>query len=166
MDPTGEELLPVKTKVRVSYKGTSVEKQQDVSNSPDFVFQTKLVTAELKDSSGNPISSGVTFHYRYGYGRHQTMDPTGEELLPVKTKVRVSYKGTSVEKQQDVSKNASFAFQTGRVEGTATQFRYGYASWQTFTNGIELLPETTKFKYANGNEIHYTVVAGQTNQIP
>jgi hypothetical protein len=94
------------------------------------------------------------------------MDPTGEELLPVKTKVRVSYKGTSVEKQQDVSKNASFAFQTGRVEGTATQFRYGYASWQTFTNGIELLPETTKFKYANGNEIHYTVVAGQTNQIP
>jgi len=90
-------------------------------------------------------------------------------LLPVNTKVRVYYAGTSVENQQNVGTNANFVFQTGNVvsdSGTCTYYRYGYNPYQPFSNGMELLPVSTKFKFSDGTaETSYTIAAGIFNHI-
>ncbi len=109
MDNTGEELLPVNVKVRVGYKGTSVEKQQNVSTTPHYDFATVSVTADLKDSNGGLLTAD-SWQYRFGYGPYSTLDNTGEELLPVNVKVRVGYNSTTDEKQQNVGTNPYYEF--------------------------------------------------------
>ena len=162
------ELLPVSTKVKVFYAGTSVEEEQKVGTSPDFVFNTVSVTAVLNDSSDSPILNGVSYKYRYSYGQYQTFT-SPMELLPVKTKVRVYYAGTSVEEEQKVGTSPDFIWQTGQVvsgTGTCTHYRYGYNPYQTFTSSMELLPVSTKFKFNDGTpEAVITVIAGTTNNI-
>ena len=158
-DPAGVELLPVNTKVRVAYKGSAVEKQQNVGSDDSFEFNTVSVTATLLESDNDDITAGGTWQYRYGYDPYSTLDPNGEELLPVNTKVRVAYKGSAVEKQQNVGGDASFDFNTVLVTATLTdggsdvtssgtwQYRYGYDPYTAFDpTGEELLPVNTKVK--------------------
>ncbi|MDZ7776359.1 MAG: hypothetical protein U5L09_12545 [Bacteroidales bacterium] len=94
----GEELLPVNTKVKVTYKGASVEKQQNTGSNASFNFNTVKVTSELLASDNSDLTDDADFDYRFGYGAYSTFDPVaGKELLPVNTKVKVTYKGASVE---------------------------------------------------------------------
>jgi hypothetical protein len=152
------ELLPVNTKIKCLYRGASVEKQQNVNSNQLFTFGTKSVTAELKNSTNNAITSGVSYQFRYGYGSYQTFTQD-MELLPVNTKIKCLYRGASVEKQQNVNSNQLFTFGTKSVtaelinsannaitSGVSYQFRYGYGSYQTFTQDMELLPVNTKIK--------------------
>ncbi len=109
LDNTGEELLPVNVKVRVEYKGAAVEKQQNPSSAPHFEFNTVNVTAALKNQSGVLLSAD-SWQYRYGYGSYSTLTNSGEELLPVAVKVKVTYDGVSDEKQQHVGTSPGFIF--------------------------------------------------------
>ena len=111
-DPVaGIERLPVNTKVKVTYLGASVEKQQNVGSNSHFDFNTVLVTATLMDGGTDlTLDPGTTWQYRYGWGSHSSLDPSGTELLPVNTKVKVTYSGESKEKQQNVGSSAVFAF--------------------------------------------------------
>jgi hypothetical protein len=154
------ELLPVSTKVRITYKGTSMEKEQDVKTTPGFEFQTTPVTAQLLASDGTTdLSGSATFDYRYAWGAYTPLTgPT--ELLPVSTKVRVTYKGASMEKEQDVKTTPGFEFQTTPVtaqllasdgttdlSGSATfEYRYGWGAYTPLTGPTELLPVSTKVK--------------------
>eukprot|EP00977_Amphora_coffeiformis_P021273 scaffold9129_cov150-Amphora_coffeaeformis.AAC.3 len=163
---SGTELLPVNTKVQVSYGGTSVEKEQDVKNDAVFdEFATVKVTASLKDSSGTVITDGVSFKYRYGYGSYKDLVASGTELLPVNTKVQVSYGGTSVEKEQDIKNDAVFdEFATVKVtaslkdssgtaiaDGVSFKYCYGYGSYKDLVaSGTELLPVNTKVQVSYG----------------
>jgi hypothetical protein len=162
------ELLPVATKVKVTYSGASVEKEQNVGTNPNFVFNTVAVTAVLNDHLSNPIGTGVSFQYRYGWDPYQPFT-SPMELLPVKTKVKVSYAGTSLETEQNVNTNPNFVWQTGSVvsdKGTCTHYRYGWGSYMTFNSGMELLPVSTKFKFNDGTpETSYTISAGIVNHI-
>ncbi|MEZ4591515.1 MAG: hypothetical protein R3D55_10305 [Chloroflexota bacterium] len=150
------ELLPVNTKITVSYMGASIEREQHAGADPDFVFATVPVTAVLHDSEGAALS-GATFEYRYGWDSKQPF--TGPmELLPVNTKITVSYAGASIEKEQNANTTPGFVFATVPVTATllasdgvtdlsndATfEYRYGWGSKQTFTNPMELLPVNTK----------------------
>jgi hypothetical protein len=161
LNPNGEELLPVYTKVKVSYKGASVEEQQNVASNPYFEFNTKLVTAELLSSTGANLTADK-YQYRYGWGSYTDLDPNGEELLPVTTKVKVHYKHACVEEQQNVNSLSNFVFNTKLVTAellsstganlTADkyQYRYGWGAYYPLDpNGEELLPVTTKVK------VHY-----------
>jgi len=67
------ELLPVAIKVQVSYAGTSLEKEQNVKTSPNFVFQT------------GSVSSTTCTRYRYGWGSYQPFS-SPMELLSMSTK--------------------------------------------------------------------------------
>ena len=161
------ELLPVSTKIKVTYNGASVEKEQNAATNRNFVFQTVPVTAVLNDSGGNPLAGG-TFEYRYGWDAYQPFSsPT--ELLPVSIKIKVSYAGTSVEKEQNAASKPDFVFQTGKVKsgsGTCTDYRYGWGAYIAFTDGMELLPAATKFKFNDGTpETSCNVVAGVVNNI-
>ena len=162
-DPVaGIERLPVNTKVKVTYEGASVEKQQNASSNSHFDFNTVLVTADLQESDNDDITTSATWEYRYGWGSHTAFDPVaGIERLPVNTKVKVSYKGASVEKQQNVSSSSHFDFNTVSVTaslmdgatdltldpGTNWEYRYGWGSYASLDpSGEELLPVNTKVK--------------------
>jgi hypothetical protein len=158
-----EELLPVNTKITISYMGASIEKEQNANTNPDFVFATVSVTAELESSIGADLSDSATFEYRYGWGSYQPFT-SPMELLPVNTKMRVSYAGgTTGDTQQNVGSNAHFSWQTGEVTSTScTRYRYGWGSYITFTDGMELLPLSTKFSDADGPDVVATPNAGGT----
>ena len=157
------ELLPVNTKVKVIFAGASVEKEQNANTNPNFVFNTVSVTASLLSSNGlTDLSTFATFDYRYGWGSFTPLTgPT--ELLPVNIKVKVTYAGASVEKEQNAKVNSSFDFQTGSVTGTAcTQYRYGWGSYMTFTSSMELLAVSTKFADADGPDITALPINGSS----
>jgi hypothetical protein len=158
LDETGEELLPVHVKVKVGYKGAIDEKQQNVGVASHFDFNTVKVTADLEDSGGVPLTAD-SWQYRIGYGSYSSLNNLGEELLPVHVKVKVDYKGATVEKQQNVGVASHFDFNTvkvtadledsGGVPLTADswQYRIGYGSYFTLDNsGEELLPVSVKVK--------------------
>ncbi|HAV77093.1 MAG TPA: hypothetical protein DCX53_07050, partial [Anaerolineae bacterium] len=85
------------------------------------------------------------------------------ELLPVSTKVKVTYGGTSVEKSQNVATTPHFLFNTGKVtSSTCTKYRYGFGSYMTFTDPMELLAVSTKFSDVNGPDILTTPISGNT----
>ena len=157
------ELLPVNTKVKVNYAGTAVEKEQSVGSAPLFTFKTQPVSAQLLASDGTTdLSASATFEYRYGWGGYTPLTGT-TELLPVNTKVKVTYAGTSIEKEQNVSTSPAFTFQTGSVtSATCTQYRYGWGSYMPFTDPLELLAASTKFSDADGPDISLTPTSGST----
>ena len=104
---------PGNTKVKVTYAGASKEIQQNVQSNNQFIFNTVLVTADLQESDDDDITTSATWEYRYGWGTHTAFDPVaGIERLPVNTKVKVTYLGASVEKQQNVGSNSHFDFNT------------------------------------------------------
>ena len=140
-----------------------MEKSQNVAATPHFLFNTVTVTAALFDSTNTiDLSSGATFEYRYGFDPYTTLTgPT--ELLPVSTKVKVTYGGTSVEKSQNVATTPHFLFNTGKVtSSTCTKYRYGFGSYMTFTDPMELLAVSTKFSDVNGPDILTTPISGNT----
>jgi hypothetical protein len=64
------------------------------------------------------ITSAASWEYRFGWGTHIAFDPAvGVELLPVNTKVRVSYLGASVEKQQNTKVQFAPRFQYQKSYG-------------------------------------------------
>jgi type IX secretion system substrate protein len=109
LNNSGEELLPVNTDVRVGYKGITVNKIQNVNTTPNFVFNTVNVTADLLDNATD-ISSSATWQYRYGYSSYHSFDYTGEELLPANTEVKVTYNATSKSKILNVGNTPDFHF--------------------------------------------------------
>ncbi|MCB9009762.1 MAG: hypothetical protein H6656_20750 [Ardenticatenaceae bacterium] len=163
------ELLPKSYTFRMNYGGTSVNLTQDVNDDPFVVFQTANVTVQLQDSEGNPLDTGSVQYYAGGW---QTFGDTSGgqvslELLPKSYTFRMNYGGTSVNTTQNVSDDPMVVFQTGQVNSvssTATQYYAG--GWQTFVNGMELLPKTYTFQFDDGfPNTNYTIVAGTNNEI-
>jgi len=154
----------------ISYAGGDMKKSQDVSINPLVVFQTTKVTMKLLDSAGTTeLSAGAQYQdyascwHTFGGGTTTTT----MELLPLKYNFMVSYAGASMKKSQDVGSNPILVFQTGKVHsdsGKCTQ--YYAAAWRTFTQNIELLPVSYKFRFSDGTPITaYTIVAGTVNHI-
>ena len=152
------ELLPVNTKITVTYMSASIEKEQNANTNPDFVFATVPITAVLNDSGGSPLG-GATFDYRYGWGSKLPFtSPT--ELLPVNTKITVTYAGAFVEKEQNANTNPDFVFNTVSVTASLSSsdgntdltssatfdYRYGWGSFTPLTGPTELLPVNIKVK--------------------
>ncbi len=163
------ELLPKKYTFRMSYGGASVNMIQDVSANPVVIFQTTNVTVQLQDSNGNPLDNGFVQYYAGGWKTFG--DTTGGQvsldLLPKSYTFRMGYGGASMNINQNVSIDPIVVFQTGQVNSvsdTATEY---YASgWQTFTDGMELLPKTYTFRFGDGfPNTKYTIIAGTTNDI-
>ncbi|WP_053992130.1 T9SS type A sorting domain-containing protein [Mangrovimonas sp. TPBH4] len=158
---------PSNTKVKVSYKGSSKEIQQNIQSNPMFIFNTVNVTADLETSLSSDITNTAdNWEYRFGYGPYTSFDPVaGEELLPGNTKVKVSHKGTSKEMQQNTGATSHFDFSTVYVnaslfesnlttnitEDAIFEYRFGYGPYTTLETdyGVELLPGNTKVKVSH-----------------
>ena len=166
---TNSSITPKSYKFRMTYAGASNEQTQDVETDPLVVFQTTSVTVQLKDSGGNPIDTGQVKYYASSW---KTFGSTSGgqaslELLPKSYKFRMTYAGASNEQTQDVETDPLVVFQTGKVvsdSGTCTHYYAG--GWKVFTSGMELLPNTYKFRFNDCEpETNSEVNAGSVNNI-
>ncbi|WP_436245527.1 fibronectin type III domain-containing protein [Paenibacillus sp. LjRoot56] len=147
----------------MTYEGTYTEKVQNTGTDPVVVFQTVNVKVQLKDSLGNPLTSGAASYYA---GSWRTFgDIAGgeirKELLPGSYTFSMNYEGTIKEKVQNIGADPVVIFQTVNANvqlkdslgnplgGGAVSYYAG--SWRTFGNTAggeihkELLPGSYTF---------------------
>ena len=168
--PAKMELLPLTSySFAVEYAGARQEKPQNIVSDANVVFQTKLVTLSLKDSTNtnNLLSTNVQY-YAGGwktFGTSQT--PASMELLPLTSySFAVEYASARQEKPQNIVSDANVVFQTGSVHSVAATCTQYYAGgWRTFTQNMELLPGTYTFKFSDTADTNYAISAGTTNTI-
>jgi hypothetical protein len=165
---TTMELLPLAYTFQVNYGGASQQLSQNVAKNPNVVFQTKLVTVKLLASNGVAELNGGVQYYAGGwktFGGGTTT--TTMELLPVTYTFQISWAGASQQKSQNIGKDANVIFQTVQVHSDSGKCTSYYASgWRTFTQDMELLPGTYKFRFSDGAaNKSYKIVAGTVNHI-
>ena len=166
------ELLPGNYCFRMTYLNTYNQKWQDIGTDPTVVFQTKLVTVELRDHNGNLMDTGTNVGYytgtwnKFGSGTTSGGQVT-MELLPGNYAFHLTYGNATNQIWQDIGVNPTVVFQTGQVSsssGTCTQYYTG--CWNTFTQDMELLPGNYTFHFSDGyHDTSYSITAGIVNNI-
>ncbi len=111
-----------KHRFSLTYQGCTQTIRQDISTNPTVVFQTHLVTVELRDSLGALIEgSGATVRWRpygsstlaaFGSGRLDAAGRVQMEVLPLGHKYGLTYQGAT---QYQLSSAATVVFQTHLV---------------------------------------------------
>jgi hypothetical protein len=168
-----KELLPANILFSISAENVYNEKWQNTGSNATVVFKRVLVVVNLKNSGGSliPDSTG-TGTVRYYTGAWHDFGTTSggtvsKELLPANILFSMNYAGGYKETWQNTSADATVDFQTGKVNSssnTCTQYYAG--SWNTFTQGMELLPVTFLFHFTDGTgDTWYAVPAGSTINI-
>lgn len=142
---------------------------QNIATNSVFVYQTIPVTFKLKAMDGTTDLAGGAQYYAgawrdFGSGvtppTNGTLTPATMEMLPLTNlSFGVRYLGAWQQKVQDITVNPDVVFQTGQVT-SATCTKFYTTSWQTFTNGQEMLPVSTIFSDAGGPNTPATPVAG------
>jgi hypothetical protein len=108
---TSMETLPLTHRFRMTYLGTTQEKQ---TNSATVTYQTRLVTVELRDASNNLVTgNNATIVWQPGgsgsyvpFGSNaelQNKGWTSMETLPLTNRYRMTYLGKTKEKQSDAT---------------------------------------------------------------
>jgi hypothetical protein len=153
----------------MAYAGASIDRTQDVGTDPTVVFQTTLVTVEMRDSNGDLMDEGTVKYYAGGWKEfgNTSVGQVSKELLLKSYKFRMTYAGASIDKTQDVEADQTVGFQTGQVvcdDGTCTHYYAG--GWQEFTSGMQLLPKAYNFRYNDGTpDTNHLIEAGIVNDI-
>jgi hypothetical protein len=166
---TSMELLPLTYTFQISYGGASQQLSQNTASNPNVVFQTTLVTMKLIASDGSTELTGTAQYYAGGwktFGAGTTT--TTMELLPLTYKFQISYAGATQQMSQNVATNALVTFETVQVHSDSGKCISYYAagSWRTFTQDMQLLPGTYKFRFSDGTKnTSYTLVVGAVNHI-
>jgi YD repeat-containing protein len=86
--------------------------------SETYATSTNMVTVQLKDSAGNPLSGGVVQYYSGGWQTFGTTDASGKvskELQPGTYTFSMTYASARQEKSQNIATNPTVVFQTAKV---------------------------------------------------
>jgi CSLREA domain-containing protein len=146
-------------------------KIQNVTTNSLVVFQTVVVTVQLKDHAGHPLDGGVVQYFAGGNWLPFGVTAGGQvskELLPSVYGFRMTYANASQDKLQINISASSVVFQTGQVHsnsGKATSY-FANGAWRSFVQNMELLPLTYSFRFSDGTkDTNYTIVGGTINNI-
>jgi len=164
-----KELLGGSYTFRMTYEGTSFDKTQSIGNSPIVVFHTVNTIVQLKNSMGDFFDTGTVKYYA-GSWRDFGITSSGQaskELLPGTYTFRMIYLNATNDKTQNIASIQIIEFQTGKViSETSTCTKFYAGAWQTFLNGMELLPVKYTFRFSDGTaDTQYTIAAGTANII-
>jgi hypothetical protein len=98
----GKELLPQTYAFRIYYEDTYIQKNQNVASDQIVIFVTVLVKMKLLDSGNNDLVGAGQVNSG-GWKSLGDTPTAGMELLPQTYAFRVTYSGTSNQKNQNVS---------------------------------------------------------------
>jgi len=148
------ELMPGTYSFSMGYAFTQEQKTQDIAANSTVLFQTKLVTVELRNSSGTLIDPGTAQYYAGGW-RSMPATVGGQttvELMPGTYNFNMTYASTTEQKTQNIGVNPTVQFQTKAVIVSLKN-----------SNGA-MLPDGSAQYYAGGwRSIGNTSPAGQTS---
>ena len=155
------ELLPKSYDFRIFYKGSYINKYQDIATDPIVKFQTKGVTMKLLMSDGITDTIGEGKVNSGGWLSMGNTPTAVYELLPKSYDFRIFYKGSYINKYQDISTNTVVQFQNVKAtmellasDGTTDLAGVGKVNsgtWLTLAGNtptayIELLPKSYDFR--------------------
>ena len=122
-DPTTSSLaysspvnIPVTTTLKFFAK--DLAGNSETIKTETYTISTNLVTVELKDSTGGPLSGGVVQYYSGGWQTFGTTDASGRvsrELQPGTYTFGMNYAFARQEKSQNIASNPTVVFQTTNV---------------------------------------------------
>jgi len=163
---TTMELLPSSYTFRIGYANKKIQKNQDVGVDPEVIFETELVSMELKSSTGAQLA-GTTQYYSSGYFTFGSgTSKTTMELLPATYTFIIGYGGKTIQKNQDVGADPEVIFETelvsmelksstgAQLAGTTQYYSSGYFTFGSGTSKteMELLPATYTFIMGYGGK--------------
>lgn len=160
--------------IQMTYKGTREQQNRTELASSNFTFKTTPVTVELRNADGELFDSGSVQYYAgswrtYGDGVTSGGIVTQEMLTGAPVSFKMNYNHTEQQKNTVAlsPSGTTVTFQTGRLNlsysGMVTWYKGGY--W-TYSNGMELLPDTYTFSFNDGTpNTSATLVGGTTNHI-
>jgi len=148
----------------LKFFATDLAGNSEAIKTETYTISTNIVTVELKDSTGGPLSGGVVQYYSGGWQVFGTTDANGrvsKELQPGNYTFSMSYAFARQEKSQNTATNPTVVFQTTNVTvqlkdgtgvlmdtGTVQYYSGGWRDIGSTSGGQvskELLPGTYTF---------------------
>ena len=172
------DLLPETYKFTAKYKGVHQQITQNISTNPVVTFQTKEYEVSLVDHTGgtsNLVGDATNVKYyeypytgTFGDGKLDAADGYKEtmELFEDTYKFTIKYQ----KHKNNKTSSGDVQFQTGRVydnsSGQQCYKYYDYPSSGSFTQNMELLPQSYKFHFTGLATQSFEVKAGKTLTMP
>jgi len=159
--PAALELLPTTYPFRVTYLGASIQKNQNVAENAEVIFNTKVVTVKLLKVDGLTDLTADADFYASGW-KDFGSTPATLELLPTTYPFKVTYLGASIQKNQNVETNPLVVFNTtpvtmkllsstdAELSGVGQFYASGWKDFGATPATVELLPTTYPFKVSYG----------------
>ncbi len=165
------ELLPVRTRFRMSLDGIRAQVRQDLSVDTDVGLSAVEAVVRLLDSAGAPIAGSQVDVKTQRWTLMGTTDVNGEvrrEVLPTAVSFRVLHEGLRKFIRSDVSASPVVEMRTAPVFadeiGTVSDYRAG--SWRPFVDGLEVLPIRLQVRMEDGTRHTVQVAADAMTFMP